>query len=118
MGRVNGACTVCPDGSKPAAGGSACSYCQDNQILFNGKCICKSGYAFNSAGVCSICSSISGSFLVNGICSVCPGNLIYDGVSKCTCPAGKVAKGSLCISQCQNDELLDTQGNCYTCKNN
>jgi hypothetical protein len=40
--------------------------------------------------------------------------MIYNGES-CACPSGKIAQGSLCISQCQNDELLDSEGNCYTC---
>lgn len=33
----------------------------------------------------------------------------------CGCPQGKFAQGSICVSQCQNDELLDKDGNCYTC---
>jgi hypothetical protein len=40
--------------------------------------------------------------------------MIYNGES-CGCPSGKIAQGSLCISQCQNDELLDSEGNCYSC---
>jgi cysteine-rich repeat protein len=33
----------------------------------------------------------------------------------CGCAQGKFAQGSICVSQCQNDELLDKDGNCYTC---
>jgi proprotein convertase subtilisin/kexin type 5 len=118
LGRINGACQVCPAGSTPAADGSGCSNCKANEVLVNGQCLCQQGYAFNSGRVCTICSNIPNGFLVNGICSVCPGNTIYDGVSKCRCPAGKTAQGSRCISQCQADELLDDKGNCYTCGSN
>lgn len=40
--------------------------------------------------------------------------MIYNG-QNCACPAGKTLVGSSCISQCQSDELLDSNGNCYTC---
>jgi len=103
LGRVNGACQVCPAGSTPTTNGASCSFCDDNQVLVNGYCVCKSGFARNSAGICTACASIPGSFVINGVCSVCPGSLIYDGVSTCRCPAGKTAKGSQCISQCQSD---------------
>jgi hypothetical protein len=118
LGRINGACQVCPAGSTPTADGSGCSNCKANEVLVNGQCLCQQGYAFNAARVCTLCSSIPNGFLVNGICSVCPGNTVYDGASKCRCPAGKTAQGSRCISQCQADELLDDKGNCYTCGSN
>lgn len=116
LGRINGVCTVCPSGTQVA--GEVCSSCAENEQLANGKCICKSGYAYNSGKVCTICSSIPNSFLINGICSVCPSGLVYNGNYGCDCPAGKVKQGSSCIGQCQADELLDSQGNCYTCGNN
>ena len=114
LARVNGACQICPSGSTPTADGSACSTCKANEILVNGQCQCNQGYAYNNAKVCTLCSSLSNGFLINGICAVCPGSMVYNGNS-CGCPAGKTAQGSLCISQCQNDELLDKDGNCYTC---
>lgn len=114
LGRVNGACQICPAGSTPTADGNACSTCGINQILINGKCGCQQGFAYNSAQVCTACSNLPNGFLVNGICAVCPGSMIYNG-NTCACPAGKISQGSLCISQCQNDELLDSKGNCYTC---
>lgn len=52
-----------------------------------------------------------------GYCAVCPGNMVRIG-DTCTCTQGKIAQGSLCVSQCQNDELLDKDGNCYTCSLN
>lgn len=30
LGRINGACTVCPDGAKPSADGQSCSQCGVN----------------------------------------------------------------------------------------
>ena len=56
--------------------------------------------------------------MIQGVCSVCPNNLVYDGHGGCICTSGKVLKGSSCVSQCQSDELLDSNGNCYTCGNN
>ena len=117
LGRVNGACQICPPGSTPTDDGNACSTCKPNQVLINGNCVCQQGYAFNSAQVCAPCSSIPSGFLINGICAVCPGSMVYNG-NACACPAGKVRQGSLCISQCQSDELLDKQGNCFTCASN
>ena len=83
----------------------------------NGRCICQQGFAFNSAQVCTPCASLRNGFIINDVCAVCPGNLVYNG-NACACPAGKTRQGSLCVSQCQNDELLDSEGNCYTCGNN
>jgi len=37
---------------------------------------------------------------------------------ECACPQGKTAQGSLCVSQCQDDEILDQSGNCFTCASN
>lgn len=56
LGKVNGACQICPSGSKPTADGNACSSCQASEELVNGKCICSQGYAYNSARVCTACS--------------------------------------------------------------
>ena len=76
------------------------------------------GYAHNKARVCTICASIPNAFIINGYCSICPNNLVYNGNNGCGCPPGKVLKGAVCSGQCQSDELLDAQGNCYTCGNN
>ena len=118
LGRINGVCTICPAGSSASGDGSACAACGDNQQLVGGQCVCNNGYALNSAKVCIICSSLPNGFLINGACSVCPSNLIYDGNQGCICPSGKVLQGSTCVSQCKSDELLDSQGNCYTCGHN
>ena len=56
--------------------------------------------------------------MIHGICSICPNNLVYNGNNGCGCPSGKVLKGASCISQCKSDELVDANGNCYTCGNN
>lgn len=118
LGRINGACTICPSGSVATADGSGCSSCDANEELVNGKCACKTGFAYNSAQVCTICSSLPNGFLINGVCSVCPRNMVYNGNNGCGCPAGKILQGASCVSQCQPDEILDNQGNCYTCGNN
>lgn len=55
--------------------------------------------------------------MLNGFCVVCPGNMVAIN-NECVCPQGKTSQGSLCISQCQDDEILDNNGNCYTCGNN
>lgn len=117
LGRVNGACQICPPGSTPTPDGSACSTCGTNEVLVSGNCVCQQGYAYNSAGVCLACASLPNGFLVNGICAVCPGTMVYNG-NTCACPLGKISQGSLCISQCQSDEVLDSKGNCFTCQNN
>ena len=103
LGRVNGVCTVCPIGTQPTADGSSCSICGANQQLANGVCVCQPGFALNSAQVCTACSSLTNGFLINGFCSTCPKSLIYDGVSGCKCPSGKILQGSLCVSQCRSD---------------
>ena len=118
LGRVNGICTVCPAGSRASSDGSSCSICGENEQLVGGICVCKAGYALNSAKVCTICSNLPNGFIINGICSVCPSSLIFNGNQGCSCPGGKILQGTTCISQCKSDELLDSQGNCYTCGNN
>lgn len=79
LGRVNGACQICPSGSTPSEDGSSCSSCQANEILVNGECTCKQGFAYNEGNVCVICSSLPNGFIQNGLCAVCPGNLVYNG---------------------------------------
>ena len=37
---------------------------------------------------------------------------------KCLCPLGKQTKGNRCIQTCKVDELLDANGNCYSCPRN
>jgi len=103
LGRINGACTICPSGTQALADGSGCSFCGPNQILVDGVCACQPGYAINSAQVCIICSNIPNGFLLNGICSVCPKTTVYDGFGGCKCPDGKVLQGNICTSQCRND---------------
>jgi cysteine-rich repeat protein len=44
--------------------------------------------------------------------------MVYNGNNGCGCPAGRILQGASCVSQCQPDEILDSQGNCYTCGNN
>ena len=56
LAKVSGACVICPSGSKPTADGSACSFCQANEELVSGRCICVAGYAHNSGRVCTACS--------------------------------------------------------------
>lgn len=118
LARVSGVCTMCPSGTKASADGSSCSFCGDNQQLVGSQCVCAGGYALNPSKVCTPCSKLPSGFLINGLCSVCPNNLVYNGNHGCSCPAGKVLQGSVCVSLCRSDELLDSQGNCYTCGNN
>ena len=115
LGKVNGVCTVCPTGTMVTSDGSSCSQCTSNEVLSGGKCICKEGYGFNSASVCTLCSDLPNGFILNGICSVCPNNLVYNNNGGCSCTGGKVLQGVTCISQCQADETIDSNGNCYTC---
>lgn len=103
LGKVNGVCIVCPAGSLPTADGSACSACKSNEVLSNGVCVCLPGFAYNSAKICTACAYLPNGFIINGICSICPNNLIFDGVSSCKCPPGKSIQGSQCVSQCQID---------------
>jgi hypothetical protein len=103
LARINGACTICPSGTKAASDGSGCSACQDNQQLVGGQCVCTNGYALNVNRVCVLCSSLPNGFLINGACSVCPSNLVYNGNQGCICPSGRVLQGNTCISQCKSD---------------
>ena len=114
---MNGACQICPQGSTPASDGSGCSACGPNQVQVGGICVCQQGFASNSAGVCTSCSSLPNGFMISGHCAVCPFSMVYNG-NACACPLGKVLQGGSCVSQCQGDEILDGKGNCYTCKNN
>ena len=118
LGRISGVCTVCPPGTQAAVDGSSCSNCGPNEMLNNGLCICKQGFAHNSAKVCTACHELTNGFLINGFCSVCPKTMVVIGGRSCGCPSGKVLKGSMCVSQCQSDELLDVNGNCFTCGSN
>ena len=115
LGRVSGACQVCPSGSRPSKDGESCNFCKVNERLLNGVCVCENGYATNSAGVCTVCSSLSNAFIINGVCAKCPGGKVFDGRSSCVCPAGRVEQGGICAAQCKNDELVDANGNCYSC---
>lgn len=65
LARVNGVCQICPQGSIPAEDGSSCSVCKVNEVLINGDCVCQQGYAYNSANVCTQCSSLPNGFLTN-----------------------------------------------------
>lgn len=57
------------------------------------------GYAYNPLRICTICSDLKNGFTLNGACSTCPGNRIYDGKSSCICPSGYSSKNfnSLCV---------------------
>ena len=103
LGRINGVCTVCPSGTQATADGSSCSNCGQNEDLSNGRCVCKPGYAINSGRVCTPCNLLENSFILNGLCSVCPKSMIVVGGNTCGCPQGKILQGSLCVSQCQSD---------------
>ena len=115
LGKVNGACQICPTGSRPTANGDGCNFCKVNEQLLNGVCVCEAGYATNSAGVCTVCSSLDNAFIINGVCAKCPGGKVFDGRSACVCPAGRVEQAGMCIAQCKSDELVDASGNCYSC---
>lgn len=113
LGRISGVCQVCPAGSTLTPDG-LCSNCGANEQLLSGRCVCQAGYAPNANRVCTACSLLGG-FVMGGICSVCPNNLVWDGSGGCRCPAGKSLQNSRCVSQCLIDELIDEKGNCYTC---
>ena len=104
LGRVNGACQICPAGSRPTANGDGCNFCKANEELRNGVCVCMAGYASNEAGVCTACSDLQNGFLINGVCAKCPGSKVFDGVSGCVCPVGRVEQaGGVCVAQCKSD---------------
>ena len=113
LGRVNGVCQVCPAGSSVNANGT-CAACGLNQISSNGNCICAPGYIPNQLNVCTQCASVAGSFLVNGQCATCPGDLVYNGQT-CGCLPGSTKIGSKCHLSCNSDELVDSNGLCYSC---
>lgn len=91
-----------------------CGACGLNQVFSNGNCICVTGYIPNQQNVCTQCSSVIGYFLINGQCATCPGDLVYNG-QICACPSGSTKIGSKCQLSCNSDELVDTNGLCYSC---
>lgn len=46
---------------------------------------------------------------------MCPGNQIPVG-GVCGCPNGLTPQGNNCVSPCRSNQLLDDQGNCYSCQ--
>jgi hypothetical protein len=101
LGRTNGVCGVCAVGTIPDSNGN-CAGCSTNQVLYNGQCICANGYISNQYGVCTVCSQVTGAFLVGSQCATCPGNLIYDG-TQCGCPSTQIKVGTNCVNPCNND---------------
>ena len=94
LGRVKGVCQICSTGTSPAADG-ACGACGVNQQLVDGQCICAAGFIPNQLKICTKCSDVSGAFMLNGACAVCPGDLTYNG-QRCGCAAGLVKVGTKC----------------------
>jgi hypothetical protein len=101
LGRTNGVCGVCAVGTIPDSNGN-CAGCSTNQVLYNGQCICANGYISNQYGVCTVCSQVTGAFLVGSQCATCPGNLVYDG-TQCGCPSTQVKVGTNCVNPCNSD---------------
>ena len=101
---INGVCSICPRGlvyignnrcgcaqGKVLQGATCASQCKAdeiadingdcftcgaNQVISNGQCVCKTGYAINSCGICTL-SCASGYFAFQGGCAVCPLNTIF-----------------------------------------
>jgi hypothetical protein len=101
LGRTNGVCGICAAGTVPDSNGN-CAGCPSNQVLYNGECICSDGFILNQFRVCTVCSQVTGAFLVGTKCAVCPGNLKYDG-NQCGCPVNQIKVGTNCVDPCNTD---------------
>ena len=113
LGYLNGECAVCPLGIDPT-NYKCLEGCKANEVLSQSKCICKNGFGYNSNKDCVDCSSISGGFLIDGYCAVCPSTYIYDGAN-CACPQGTSESSGRCIANCLPGQLTDPNGVCYWC---
>lgn len=112
--RIGSACMPCPTGAYFLSG--RCISCRPNSYLNNNRCVCNAGYVDDGYGGCQICSSFPNAFILNGLCVKCSNNMVYNSkLNICECPLGKTRSGNICISACNNDELLDSRGNCFTC---
>lgn len=112
--RIGGQCTLCPSNSYFSNG--QCVSCQTNAYLFNNRCICMPGFATDAFGMCQACSSLANAFIMNGLCVKCQSSQVYNStLGACQCAMGKTWSGNLCVSACNNDELIDKSGNCFTC---
>ena len=108
----------CPPGTYLVNG--ICSTCPLNAENTPSGCQCKRGFIKNNGGSCVICSSLSNAFLINGFCAQCPhSQMTYNPTLKvCECPLGWNIKGGKCIQNCNPDELIDSNGTCYSCPRN
>ena len=112
---------------------SICTACPVGLIPLGGTCVCPSGTAFNSAGVCAPCDvsclscAQAGNILActtctdiratltNGQC-VCPDPLMsYNSSGLCSCPAGTLEVGSICISSLCPPGTFPVNGDCVAC---
>jgi len=109
---IEGIC-VCPEGTELVDGACAeiVTECPGSQILVHGICVpldvCPDGTELVD-GTCAeiVTECPEGQTLVDGECVDAPipvcivGGQFYDEVQgKCVCPAGKVAKGNLCVDE-------------------
>ena len=99
-----------------------CYTCGNNQIISNGQCVCITGYALNSCGIC-VLSCPNGAFNFQGGCAVCPLNTVYKKeIGGCTCPDGYYkdtfgvcAKVVLRPIDCSHGQYFDQNLGCVAC---
>lgn len=91
-----------------------CGGCTENEVMYDGNCVCKDGYIHNELKICTRCDLVTGAFMVDEKCALCPGDLIYIN-DKCACPEANTKIGVKCYKTCKNDELIDENGLCYSC---
>ena len=99
-----------------------CYTCSTNQVISNGRCVCKTGYSLNSCGVCTL-SCGNNQFPFQGGCAICPLNTIYKAeINGCDCPTGYY-KDNFGVCQklvlkpidCPAGQYFDSNNGCSAC---
>lgn len=76
--------------------------------------MCKPEHGYGPNQACIKCSDLSGGFLIDGHCAVCPENLININ-GKCGCPHDKKLLDNRCVNLCSSNQIIDPNGFCYVC---
>ena len=100
-------CTVCTSG--------VCSACTSNSVLYNGSCICASGYVINGAS-CTSCGFSCTSCSTTACLTCAAGSVLSNG--SCACLAGYVNSNLSCVACPTNCDVCSSSSVCTTCKSN
>lgn len=87
--------------------------CGVNEVFTNEQCVCADGFGLDVTGSCVDCTAVSGGFLIDGVCGLCPTGFVWNVT--CVCPEGKTLNNGICTATCKTDQLVDASGLCYYC---